>query len=179
MKRNVKAHNKRNLNSLYHTSMLIFLIIIGIGYMSVESLYEFISNNIRQSQEISVYETNIKDRLNEEVGKAVQIADFYYLHNKDSVPSGAERGMSKTFGGAYPVEIIAHTLRMFGQGTKVCVEVAIMALDAGLIPYGEPIIAIGGTGQGADTAVIITPSHASGIFETKIHEIICKPSCYK
>ncbi|MDR3584774.1 MAG: pyruvate kinase alpha/beta domain-containing protein [Desulfosporosinus sp.] len=95
------------------------------------------------------------------------------------VLSGAERGMSKTFGGAYPVEIIAHSLRMLGQGTKVCVEVSIMALDAGLIPYGEPIIAIGGSGQGADTAVIITPSHASSIFETKIHEIICKPSCYK
>jgi len=91
------------------------------------------------------------------------------------VLSGAERGMSRTFGGAYPVEITAHTLRMFGQGTKVCVEVAVMALDAGLIPYGEPIIAIGGTGQGADTAIIITPSHAGSIFETKIHEIICKP----
>ena len=93
--------------------------------------------------------------------------------------SGAERGISKTFAGAYPVEIIAHSLRMLGQGTKVCVDVSIMALDAGLIPYGEPIIAIGGSGQGADTAIIITPSHASSIFETKIHEIICKPSCYK
>jgi len=94
------------------------------------------------------------------------------------VLSGAERGISKSFGGAYPVEIIAHTLRMLGQGTKVCVEVSIMALDAGLIPYGEPIMAIGGSGKGADTAVIVTPSHASSIFETKIHEIICKPSCY-
>ena len=94
------------------------------------------------------------------------------------VLSGAERGISKSFGGAYPVEIIAHSLRMLGQGTKVCVEVSIMALDAGLIPYGEPIIAIGGTGKGADTAVILTPSHASSIFDTKIHEIICKPSMY-
>lgn len=94
------------------------------------------------------------------------------------VLSGAERGVSKAFGGAYPIEIIAHSLRMLGQGTKVCVEVSIMALDAGLIPYGEPIIAIGGSGKGADTAVIITPSHASSIFETKIHEIICKPSMY-
>jgi hypothetical protein len=94
------------------------------------------------------------------------------------VLSGAERGISKSFGGVYPVEIIAHTLRMFGQGTKVCVEVSIMALDAGLIPYGEPIIAIGGSRTGADTAIILTPSHASNIFETKIHEIICKPSYY-
>jgi len=94
------------------------------------------------------------------------------------VLSGAERGLSRAFGGVYPIEIIANSLRMLGQGTKVCVEVSIMALDAGLIPYGEPVIAIGGTGKGADTAAIITPSHASNIFETKIHEIICKPSMY-
>jgi hypothetical protein len=91
------------------------------------------------------------------------------------VLSGAERGISRKFGGTYPVEIMANTLRMFGQGVKVCVEVAVMALDAGLIPYGQQIIAIGGTGKGADTAVVLTPSHASSIFETRIHEIICKP----
>ena len=34
--------------------------------------------------------------------------------------SGAERGISKAFGGVYPVEIMAATLRMFGQGVKVC-----------------------------------------------------------
>lgn len=91
------------------------------------------------------------------------------------VLSGAERGISNRFGGLYPVEIIAHTLRMLGQGVKVCVEVSTMALDAGLIPYNEPIIAIGGYSEGADTAVIITPANASRIFETKLHEIICKP----
>lgn len=94
------------------------------------------------------------------------------------VLSGAERGISRAFGGTYPVEIMANTLRMLGQGVKVCVEVAVMALDAGLIPYGEPIIAVAGSGKGADTAVILTPSHASSIFETKIHEIICKPSYF-
>lgn len=94
------------------------------------------------------------------------------------VLSGAERGISKSFGGVYPVEIIAHTLRMLGQGTKVCVEISVMALDAGLIPYGKPVIAVGGSGEGADTALILTPSHASNIFKTKIHEIICKPSFY-
>ena len=90
--------------------------------------------------------------------------------------SGAERGISHKFGGAYPVEIIAHSLRMLGQGIKVCVETTVMALDAGLVPYGTPVIAIGGSGTGADTVAIITPSHANSIFETKIHEIICKPA---
>lgn len=89
--------------------------------------------------------------------------------------SGAERGISKKFGGVYPVEIMANTLRMFGQGVKVTVEISVMALDAGLIPYGEDIIAIAGTGRGVDTAVVLRPDYASNILNTYIAEIICKP----
>lgn len=99
----------------------------------------------------------------------------FKVYTGTHVLSGAERGISRKFGGVYPVEIMAHTLRMLGQGVKVAVEISVMALDAGLIPYGEDIIAIGGTAEGADTAVILTPSHAASIFETKIKEIICKP----
>lgn len=91
------------------------------------------------------------------------------------VLSGAERGLSKKFGGIYPIEIISNTLRMFGQGVKVATEIAIMALDAGLIPYGKKIISLGGTEEGVDTAIIIVPSYASIILETKIIEILCKP----
>jgi hypothetical protein len=89
--------------------------------------------------------------------------------------SGAERSLSRKFQGVYPVEIIAHTLRMMGQGIKVCVEIAAMSLDAGLIPWGKPIIAIGGTGGGADAAAIITPGYTSSVLDTTIHEILCKP----
>ena len=91
------------------------------------------------------------------------------------VLSGAERAFSTKFGGLYPVEIMANTLRLFGQGVKVCVEIAVMALDAGLIPYGERIIAVGGTGRGVDTAIILKPGHAKEILSTRIEEIICKP----
>jgi hypothetical protein len=91
------------------------------------------------------------------------------------VLSGAERALSAKFGGINPVEIIANSLRMLGQGVKVCVEISVMALDAGLIPYGESVIAVGGTGRGADTAVIIKPAHAKDILSTRIQEIICKP----
>lgn len=118
-----------------------------------------------------------KNEMSEEVRNELLDLGFKVL-TTTHVLSGAERGLSKTFAGIYPVEIIAHSLRMFSQGTKVAVEVATMALDAGLIPYNEPIIAIGGSVSGADTALIITPSHASSIFETKIHEIICKPARY-
>ena len=91
------------------------------------------------------------------------------------VLSGVERGVSSRGGGMYPAEIMSYTLRMLGEGLKVCVEVAVMALDAGAIPHGENIIAVGGTGKGADTAVILSPAHAAKVFQTKIHKIICKP----
>lgn len=90
------------------------------------------------------------------------------------VLSGAERGISRKFTGAYPVEIMAHTLRMFGQGTKVCVECSVMALDCGAIAPTS-VVAIAGTGRGADTAWILRPAGAADFLNTKLDKLICKP----
>ena len=89
--------------------------------------------------------------------------------------AGVDRAIRNKFGGVYPSEIMAQTLRMLGQGTKVCVEISGMALDAGLIPYGSEVIAIAGSGKGADTAVVIAPAHSNQFFDTKVKEVICKP----
>lgn len=89
--------------------------------------------------------------------------------------SGGERGISSRFQGVYPVELIAHTLRMISAGTKVCVEIGAMALDAGVIEYGKPVVCIGGTGGGADTACVVTPSYSSSLLESHINEFLCKP----
>jgi len=86
---------------------------------------------------------------------------------------GVERAVTSKFGGLYPGGLIAHTLRLFGQGVKVAVEVAVMALDAGLIPHGRPVMALGGTGRGADTALVVRPSHARTFFESRVVEIVC------
>lgn len=88
---------------------------------------------------------------------------------------GVERGYANKLSGYGPAYITAATLRMFGQGTKVTVEIAVMALDSGMIPYGEDIISVGGSGGGADTAVVIRPAHANKFTDTVISEIICKP----
>jgi hypothetical protein len=89
--------------------------------------------------------------------------------------AGLDRALRFKFGGLYPAELIAATLRLFGHGLKVCVEVSVMALDAGFIPAGVDVVAVGGTASGADTAVVIRPAHSQHFFETKIREIICKP----
>lgn len=89
--------------------------------------------------------------------------------------AGVDRAVRFKFGGVYPAEIMAQTLRILGQGVKVCVEISVMALDAGMIPYGEDIIAVAGTGEGADTAIVVRPAHANNFFDIKVREIICKP----
>jgi len=89
--------------------------------------------------------------------------------------AGVDRAVRNKFGGLYPAEIIAQSLRMLGQGVKVCVEIACMALDAGLIPYGQEVVAVAGSATGADTAVVIVPAHSNQFFDTKVKEIICKP----
>jgi hypothetical protein len=63
--------------------------------------------------------------------------------------------------------------RIAGEGGKVCPEVVVAAVKAGLIPEGKRVIGIGGTFPGADTAfVIISASDFSSI---KIEGIICTP----
>lgn len=93
--------------------------------------------------------------------------------------AGFDRGVMNAFQGAYPPQIAAQTLRMFGQGVKVAVEIAVMALDAGLIPYGEDVISVGGTGEGSDSAIVIRPEHANNFFKTQVREIICMPRSKK
>lgn len=92
---------------------------------------------------------------------------------------GIDRAFRKQFNGIYPAEIVANTLRMFSQGVKVGIEIAVMALDAGLIPYQEDIIALGGTSRGADSAIVIRPAHSDQFFKSQIKEIIAMPTLGK
>ncbi len=89
--------------------------------------------------------------------------------------AGVDRSLRIQFGGIYPAEIMAQTLRIFGQGVKVAVEIACMALDAGLVPYGKDLISIGGSSTGADSALVIRPAHSARFFETQVRELICMP----
>jgi len=89
--------------------------------------------------------------------------------------SSVERAIRRRFGAVETLEIIANTLRLLGQGTKVCVEIVLMAADAGLISMDKDVVAVGGTGRGADTALLIKPANTSDFFNFKIKEIIAKP----
>lgn len=88
---------------------------------------------------------------------------------------GVSRAVRRKLGTYELEEIIAYVLRAFGEGMKVCVEISLMAADAGLVRVDKPCIAIAGTGRGADTAIVLTPANAQDFFDLKIHEILCKP----
>lgn len=92
---------------------------------------------------------------------------------------GVGRAVRKKLGTYELEEIIAYTLRIFGEGTKVAVEIVLMAADAGLIPTREPCISVGGTDRGADTAILLLPAHAQNFFDVRIMEILAKPRLEK
>ena len=91
--------------------------------------------------------------------------------------SATERGFENKYkNGLLPLNIVADTLRMFSQGMKVCVEIAIMAAEHGFITPDEDVVAVGGSGHGADTAVVMRPAYAGNLFDTKIKAVLCMPA---
>ena len=118
-------------------------------------------------------EDNVADISDEMIKKLEDVGIKTYIGAHAF--SGAARGVTNKYGGFSPLDVVADTLRMFSHGVKVAAEISIMAADAGLIPVGEEIIAIGGRGHGVDTAVILTPVNAKDLFKLQFHEIIAMP----
>ena len=78
-------------------------------------------------------------------------------------------------------DLVRNTFYTFGQGMKVCAEVALIVVDKGIIPSGKDIIAVGGTGGGSDTAAIIKATSTADMFgpdlqkRLEIREIFAMP----
>ncbi|MEM4576196.1 MAG: pyruvate kinase alpha/beta domain-containing protein [Candidatus Nezhaarchaeales archaeon] len=92
----------------------------------------------------------------------------------------------------YPMEV-QDAFRRLCEGFKVCVEIVLVATEAGYVKPGEEVIAIAGTGKlgyekggGLDTAIVMEALKSSDLLKLeplvggkekrrKIKEIICKP----
>jgi hypothetical protein len=92
-----------------------------------------------------------------------------------SLGDNVATAFNKKFGGISTEKVIRETLYRFCQGMKVCVEIILMATDAGLINLDREVIAIAGTGSGADTSIVAKPSYSMSFQELEIREIISKP----
>ncbi len=89
------------------------------------------------------------------------------------------RAVNRKFNAIQVDEIIANVLRLLSEGVKVGCEIACMAVDAGLVPVGGEVVAIGGTSNGADSAIVVKATNTHTFFDMRILEIICKPRAKK
>ncbi len=89
--------------------------------------------------------------------------------------AGVARSFRKELGTWTPTELMAIAYRTFGQGTKVCAEIAMMAADAGLVRVDRDVVCIGGTGFGADTAWVVRPTNTSSFPKLRMRACLCKP----
>ena len=113
--------------------------------------------------------------LDEKTKEKLESMPNYHVLTTTHAFGGIGRSIRMKLGSYQVDEIIAYTLRTFSQGVKVCCELTVMASDAGLLDMNSEIIAIGGSGSGADTALVIKPAHTQNFLDLKILEIICKP----
>ncbi|MFP3879858.1 MAG: hypothetical protein ACLFVA_02750 [Dehalococcoidia bacterium] len=87
--------------------------------------------------------------------------------------------------GAFPERVVRETLYSFGQGMKVAVEVALTAVSCGYVTPYEDVIGVGGSGKGADTAIVLRATYPASLFDKdpvkrlEIREVIAMPICKK
>ncbi len=118
----------------------------------------------------------LKQRFTQEMERlGVAIVDRapYVFHN--SVLEAAP------WSDAFPERLVKETLYCFGQGMKVAVEVVLMAVSCGYATPYEDVIGIGGSGKGADTAIVLRATYPACLFDKdptkklEIKEIIAMP----
>jgi len=77
---------------------------------------------------------------------------------------------------AVPATFVDETLELFSSGTKIAIEAAVMATDAGAVEAGEEVVTLGGTFKGLDTALVVKAAYSYSIFpEFEVLEVIAKP----
>lgn len=97
------------------------------------------------------------------------------VHTGTILTHSLEKSLMDEFRGIYPGSIIAGTLRRFGEGTKVALEIVMEACDAGLIPEDAEVLAVGGTGYGADTVLLVRARPSKRFGKLEVLEILARP----
>lgn len=143
------------------------------GQLFAESLNGRNINLVLVTHSHGFKETN-KNELSQEARDRILSAGAK-IYTGTMITHNLETALAAKFSGVYPTLLIAQTLRRFGEGVKVCCEIVMMAADAGLIPEGEEVVAVAGTGYGADTVTIIRSVTSKRFLNLKVLEILAKP----
>jgi len=88
---------------------------------------------------------------------------------------GVAASLAEKHGGRSMEQVVCDTLYRFSQGMKVCVEIVLMAADAGLIGVDREVISVAGSGDGADTAIVVKPAYPRKFHQLEIREVLAKP----
>lgn len=97
------------------------------------------------------------------------------IHTGTILTHSLEKSLMDSFRGIYPGYLIANTLRRFGEGTKVAMEIVMEACDAGLVPEDDEVVGIGGTYRGSDTVLLIRSKPSKRFLELDVLEILARP----
>jgi len=145
----------------------------GTGILFAEGLKEFSINKVVITHSYGFKEPNsieLTPGARERITRAGAT-----IYTGTMITHSLETSLAKTFSGVYPTLLVAQSLRRFGEGAKVCCEMVMMAADAGLIPEGEEILTVAGTGRGADTVTVIRSAASKRFLELKVLEIVARP----
>ncbi|MHB1294621.1 MAG: pyruvate kinase alpha/beta domain-containing protein [Anaerolineae bacterium] len=88
---------------------------------------------------------------------------------------GVGSAFSAKYGGRAADEIVRDTLYRFCQGMKVAVESVLMAADAGALDMSQEVVAVAGSSEGADTAIVVKPAYPNTFLDLEIREVLAKP----
>ncbi len=144
------------------------------GETGVQAVRQFRGYNVVVVSHVTGFGKPNAQELSEENRAAIEAAGARILTCQHAF-GGVGRAVRKKWGTYQVDEIVAQTLRVFGEGLKVVIEIALMAADAGLVRVGEPCISIAGTAEGADTAVVLVPANVQNFFDLRVLEVLAKP----
>jgi hypothetical protein len=144
------------------------------GYTALEALEVFKGYNLVVVAGVFGFREPNQDRLPPEVKAKIEAGGGKIVRAAHAFGTMG-RAVNRRFGVIQIDEIVAHVLRLFSQGVKVGCECACMAVDAGHVKAGGEAVSMGGSGTGADTAIVLKPSNTHTFFDTRVLEIICKP----
>ena len=113
--------------------------------------------------------------MSRETKQALEAEGIAVVTGIHALGDGVASAFTEQHGGRAPDEIVRDTLYRFCQGMKVAVECVLMAAEAGLLAMDQEVIAIAGSGSGADTAIVCWPSHPRRFHQLEIREILAKP----
>ena len=74
--------------------------------------------------------------------------------------------------------MISEAWKVFGEGTKVAIEIAAAACDAGAIPPDD-VISVAGSWEGADTVILLSAMPSNQMLDIRVREILAKPSDWR